>query len=240
MNIARFEEGLKPEIQEKLIWIEQPDKLSKIIEQAVKINNKLQDFHTQRREQSSWNNFSNQRTTNYQANDRRPAQPQNQGYSDPYGLQPMELDATHTALSNERERRRKEKLCFRCGKPGHMSKDCKKNPGKGKQQEKKQMRATKELSATIRRNRYDTTGTIKTKKSNEQLRRLYKECTNLSNKEIKIELEKEDSTDHESAKDDWSAKDSNVLTATNQKSPNSNADSLIDWENITPGGLIHQ
>lgn len=50
MNIARFEEGLKPEIQEKLIWMEQPDKLSKMIKQAVKIDNKLQDFHTRRRE----------------------------------------------------------------------------------------------------------------------------------------------------------------------------------------------
>ncbi|KAJ8209169.1 hypothetical protein LV159_008567 [Aspergillus fumigatus] len=211
MNIARFEEGLKPEIQEKLIWMERPDKLSKMIKQAVKIDN------------------NNRRTTNYRANDRRPAQPRNQGYSDPYGLQLMELDATHTALSNEeRERRRKEKLCFRCGKLGHMSKDCKKNPRKGKQQEKKQMRATKELSAMIGRNGYDTTGTIKTKRSNERLRRLYKECMNLSDEEIEMELKKEDSTDHEGARDDWSAKDSNILAATNQELPNSNADNLID------------
>lgn len=83
-----------------------------------------------------------------------------------------------------------------------MSKDCKKNLGKGKQQEKKQMRATKELSTMIRRNRYDTTGTIKTKKSNERLRKLYKECMNLSDKEIEIELEKEDSTNHENTRDD--------------------------------------
>lgn len=67
----------------------------------------------------------------------------------------------------------------------------------------------------IRRNRYNTTNTIKTKKSNEWLRKLYKECTNLSNEEIKIELEKEDSTNYKSAKDDWSAKDLNILTATN-------------------------
>lgn len=66
----------------------------------------------------------------------------------------------------------------------------------------------------IGRNGYDTTGTIKTKKSNERLRKLYKEYTNLSDEEIKMELEKEDSTDHESAKDDWSAKDLNVLVAT--------------------------
>ena len=54
----------------------------------------------------------------------------------------------------------------------------------------------------IRRNRYNTTSTIKIKKSNKQLRKLYKECMNLSNKEIKIELKKEDSTNYKSAKDD--------------------------------------
>jgi hypothetical protein len=48
-----------------------------------------------------------------------------------------------------------------------MSKDCRQQPKKGKQYEKKQMRATKELSAMIGRNGYDTTGTIKLKKVDE-------------------------------------------------------------------------
>jgi hypothetical protein len=64
------------------------------------------------------------------------------------------------------------------------------------------MRATKELSATIRRNRYNTTSTIKLKKSNKQLRKLYKECISLSDKEIEIELKKEDSTKYESINGD--------------------------------------
>ena len=63
------------------------------------------------------------------------------------------------------------------------------------------MQAMKELNAIIRRNRYDTTGTIKIKKSNEWLRKLYKEYINLSNEEIKIELEKEDSINYKSTKD---------------------------------------
>ena len=62
------------------------------------------------------------------------------------------------------------------------------------------MRAIKELSTIIRKNRYNTTSTIKIKKSNKWLRKLYKECTNLSNKEIKIELKKEDSTNYKSIK----------------------------------------
>jgi hypothetical protein len=37
----------------------------------------------------------------------------------------------------------------------------------------------------------------------------------LSNKEIKVELKKEASTNYESTNDDWPAKDLNILTATN-------------------------
>jgi hypothetical protein len=37
----------------------------------------------------------------------------------------------------------------------------------------------------------------------------------LSNKEIKKELEKEDSTKYESTNNNWPAKDSNILAATN-------------------------
>lgn len=85
MNIAKFEEGLKPEIQEKLIWMEWPDTLGKMIEQAVKIDNKLQDFYMRRKEWSNWSSFYNKRTANYWLNDKRPAQPRNQGYTDPYG-----------------------------------------------------------------------------------------------------------------------------------------------------------
>lgn len=56
----------------------------------------------------------------------------------------------------------------------------------------------KELSATISRDDYDTTSIIKPKKVDERLKRLYKECTSLSDKEIKIELKEEDSTDYKS------------------------------------------
>jgi hypothetical protein len=53
------------------------------------------------------------------------------------------------------------------------------------------------------------------KRSDEQLRKLYKECMSLSNKEIKMELEKEDSTEYKSVNSNWPVKDSNVLAATN-------------------------
>ena len=43
--ISLFKDGLKPEIQEKLIWMDTPDTLNKFIEQVVKINNKIYNFN---------------------------------------------------------------------------------------------------------------------------------------------------------------------------------------------------
>jgi hypothetical protein len=53
------------------------------------------------------------------------------------------------------------------------------------------------------------------KRSDKQLRKLYKECISLSNEEIEMELENEDSTEYESINSDWPIKDLNVLAATN-------------------------
>jgi hypothetical protein len=93
-----------------------------------------------------------------------------------------------------------------------MSKDCKQEPRKGQQHKGKQLRATAEFCAT--RGAYNTTSAMTLKKrSNKRLRKLYKECTSLSNEEIKMELEKEDSTKYESVNGDWPAKDSNMLAA---------------------------
>ena len=47
--ISLFKDGLKPEIQEKLIWMDTPDMLNKFIEQVVKIDNKIYDFNARRR-----------------------------------------------------------------------------------------------------------------------------------------------------------------------------------------------
>jgi hypothetical protein len=78
------------------------------------------------------------------------------------------------------------------------------------------------------------------KRSNKQLRKLYKECISLSNKEIKKELKKEDSTEYESINDDWPTKDLNMLAATNQEPLTSDEESSNKWEDVTPKGVIHR
>ena len=55
--IARFEEILKPEIQEKLIWQDRPETLSELIARAVKIDNTLYDLSTCKKERQNGNNY---------------------------------------------------------------------------------------------------------------------------------------------------------------------------------------
>jgi hypothetical protein len=120
-----------------------------------------------------------------------------------------------------------------------MSKDCKQEPRKGQQHKSKQLRVTAEFCAT--RGAYDTTGAMTPKKrSDERLRKLYKECMSLSNKEIEMELEKEDSTEYKSANGDWPVKDLNMLAATNQEPLTSDEESSNEWEDITPEGVIRR
>ena len=152
-----FKDGLKTEIQEKLIWIERPKTLSKYIELAVKIDNKLYDFNVRKK---GYQPQKEPRMSNYWANDRRPFQQHNQPrYKDPYGLQPMELDATRQhqqqkgpLSTQEKEQWWNEKLCFACGKSGHMSRDC-----RMKQQNRSQQPNRMQINATQDRGAYDTT-----------------------------------------------------------------------------------
>jgi hypothetical protein len=112
----------------------------------------------------------------------------------------MELDATQTALSKEeREQQQRNKLCFHCRKPGHMLKDCKQKPKEGQQYKNKQLRAIAEFCAT--RGAYNTTSAMTPRKrSNERLRKLFKEYTTLNDDKIKQELREEDSTKYRSTK----------------------------------------
>ena len=158
MLMTFFKDGLKTEIQEKLIWMEQPKTLSKYIELAVKINNKLYNFNVKKK---GYQPQKEPRMNNYQANNRWPFQQRNQPrYEDPYGLQPMELDATRQhqqqkgpLSTQEKEWRQNKKLCFTCGKSGHMSRDC----WMKQQNRSQQNREWIQINATQDRGAYDTT-----------------------------------------------------------------------------------
>jgi hypothetical protein len=120
-----------------------------------------------------------------------------------------------------------------------MLKDCKQKPKEGQQYKNKQLRVTAEFCAT--RGAYDMTGAITPKKrSNERLRKLFKECITLDDDEIEQELREEDSTEYGSAKSDWPAETPSMLAATNQESPTSDGYSSIEWENVTPEELVRK
>ena len=83
--IFSLERMLKPEIQEKLIWMKRAKTSNEFIERVVKIGNKLHDFNTRQRGGGRNSSASMpRRDGNYRANDRRSGQPRSQGYSDPY------------------------------------------------------------------------------------------------------------------------------------------------------------
>lgn len=162
--MSLYEDGLKTEIQEKLIWMDRPKTLGKYIGLAVKIDNKLYDFNARKK---GFSYRKEPRTNDYRANDKRPFQRRNQqGYEDPYGLQLMELDATQQPKRNqqrlsaqEEERRKREKFCFAGGKSGHMSRDCRQRQrNRSQQQTRNNERA--QLSATEDRGAYETTRII--------------------------------------------------------------------------------
>ena len=166
--ISLFEDGLKPEIQEKLIWMDTPDMLNKFIEQVVKIDNKIYDFNTRKHR----NNFQrNPQMNNYWLNDRQPMQP----CSNPYRLQLMELDTVQQlqqqSPNEKRDQQWQDITCFLCGKSGHMRKDCwtgLRQDQQGYQQPQRNGRpmphengVRNTINATQEWGAYDTTGIVK-------------------------------------------------------------------------------
>ncbi|KAJ5095907.1 hypothetical protein NUU61_003029 [Penicillium alfredii] len=127
-----------------------------LIDFAVRIDNRFHDRQMQKREVEGWRR-GNGRPSHQRFQPQRTQQPRS---NDPYGPRPMELDAVR--LPEEEQRRRKENnLCFKCGKPGHRSRECKKRNDKPHQ-----MRATNER---LDRGAYDTTGIVKAEKRTQQL-----------------------------------------------------------------------
>jgi hypothetical protein len=122
IQIATFENMLKEEVQTELIKLDRPDSIDKFIEMAVKIDNKLFEIKQKRQEFQRWKkvggfpqyaNTSAKRGTQY----------------DKDGDVKMHLNAIVT--KEEKERRKKEKACYKCGKKGHFAKQCRQGSSNG-------------------------------------------------------------------------------------------------------------
>lgn len=151
--ISFLEDGFKEDVKDELARMERPNTLKKLIDVAVRIDNRMYDRKMRRQEIQQWRG---QRTTNRpyaQRNEARQGQRRNQPKTsypnDYYGPRPMELDAAR--LPAEEQKRRKDgNLCFNCGRPGHRARECKSKRNENKPQQ---------LRATAGRGAYDTTGT---------------------------------------------------------------------------------
>ena len=73
--MSLWEDSLKEEIQEKLLWVEQPKMLNRYIKLAVKIDNKLYDFNIRKK---GFQPQKEPRNNNYQMNNKWLFQQHNQ------------------------------------------------------------------------------------------------------------------------------------------------------------------
>ena len=122
--IVMFHHGLKDKVKDKLTFNgAEVTTLDELISCTIDIDNRLfermmEKCHDGGGSHPRWHVGNHKRMTN-----NRPA-------TDPYGYVPMELDALHSTKqhgkgpANKAGKRGKALMCYACGKPGHMVRDC--------------------------------------------------------------------------------------------------------------------
>jgi hypothetical protein len=111
-----FERGLKREVLDELDRDDRPKKFGDYAAKAIKIDDRL---YRRRRDQRGRQNEQRPRGRTpwgLQANQGKPRQPQRIAYGHTLHAGPMELGAI--------KKDRKEVTCYKCGKKGHMQREC--------------------------------------------------------------------------------------------------------------------
>jgi len=132
--VAIFEDGLREEVKDELVRVDRPTDLSRMIELAVKIDNRLYERRQERDDTRKWRQTGQKYYPKYRTNHSQGQPMVTRTNDDPYGPRPMDLDATrHRKIpEEEKKRRQRDRLCFYCGREGHTAWYCpnKRNPSK--------------------------------------------------------------------------------------------------------------
>jgi hypothetical protein len=124
---AQYYKGLKDMVKDEIARSDRPNDLQKMIEMAIKIDNRNFERNMERKGQYAPGDYK-----------KKPGRKN-------YWPQPMELDATFKPgrpRDKNKERQLKERLCFNCSKPGHLARECKQPKRKGERRPGKQLNAT--------------------------------------------------------------------------------------------------
>ena len=124
--VAIFEDGLREEVKDELVRVDRPTDLSRMIELAVKIDNRLYERRRERDGTRKWRQTGQKYYPKYRTNHSQGQPMVTRTNDDPYGPRPMDLDATrHRKIpEEEKKRRQRDRLCFYCGKEGHTAWYC--------------------------------------------------------------------------------------------------------------------